>query len=92
MFDYKPTHVLIEQTKTKPNETLNLNLKKEVLTLFFDTPLKLEEGERLPRVTNLEVCNSVVDRTEQFHKFSASIPSFPVDPQTVAKKEKSFRH
>ena len=50
---------ITEQTKTKPQETLEFNLRKPVETCSFRIPLSLEDGEWLIRVTSLEVYNSI---------------------------------
>ena len=44
----KQTNTLIEQTKTKPQETLEYKLKKQVQTFSFNPPINLvEEGKCL---------------------------------------------
>ena len=60
----KHTDVLIQQTKTKPQETLEFKMNKQVQTFSFNPPINLvEEGKWLLGVTSLECTNSVFNIT-----------------------------
>ena len=49
----KHTDTLIEQTKTKPQETLEFKLNNQMQTFLFNPPINLsEESKRLLSVTN----------------------------------------
>ena len=53
----KHTDTLIEQTKTKPQETLEFKMSKQMQTFSFNPPINLvEEGKWLIAVSSLE-CN-----------------------------------
>ena len=66
----KHTDTLIEQTKTKPQETLELKLKKQMETFSFSTPLNLvEEGKSLLAATSFEATNSVFNITDENNSF-----------------------
>ena len=57
-----PTDTLIEQTKAKPQETLEFVMRKQMQTFSFNPPKKLvEEGEWLLGVTFFECTISVVN-------------------------------
>ena len=44
----KHTHTLIQQTKTRPQETLEFKMNKQMQTFSFNKPINLvEEGKRL---------------------------------------------
>ena len=72
----KHTDTLIEQTKTKPQETLDFKINKQMQTFSFNPPIKLvEEGKWLLRVSSLECTNSVFNITNENNSFSIIIPS-----------------
>ena len=72
----KHTDTLIEQTKIKPQETLDFKMKKQMQTFLFNPPIKLaEEGNCLLAVTSFEAANSVFNITKENNSFSISIPS-----------------
>ena len=49
----KHTDTLTEQTKTKPQETLELKMNKQMKTLSFSSPLNsIDEGEGILAVTS----------------------------------------
>ena len=51
----KHTDTLIEETKTKPQETLEFKMNKQMQTFSFNTPINLvEEGIWLLAVTFLK--------------------------------------
>ena len=56
----KLTDTLIEQTKLKPQETLEVKRNKQMQTFLFNLPIiQLEEGKRLLAVSFPEFTNSV---------------------------------
>ena len=70
----KHTDTLIKQTKSRPQETLEYRMNKQLET-FSSSPLinLSEEEKRLSVVTSSEATNSVLDRTEENNSFSISI-------------------
>jgi len=73
----KHTDTLIEQTKTKPQETLEFKMNKQMETFSFNPPINLlEEGKWLLPVTSFECTNSVFNITNDNNSFSISIPSY----------------
>ena len=68
----KHTDTLIEQTKTKPQETLELKMKKKKMQGFsFNPPVNLvEEGKWLLAVSSFECTNSVFNITGENNSFS----------------------
>ena len=70
----KHKDILIEQTKTRPQETLEFKMNKQMQTFSFKPPIKLvEEGKWLLGVTSLECENSVFIKTNEKNSFSISI-------------------
>ena len=56
----KHTDTLIENTKTKPQETLEFKMDKQMQTFSFNPPINLvEEGKWLLGVFSFEYTNSV---------------------------------
>ena len=56
----KHTDTLIEQTKTKPQETLEFKMNKQTQTFSFNPPINLvEEGKWLMAVSLFDCTNSV---------------------------------
>ena len=71
----KHTDTLIEQTKTKPQETLEFKMNKQKQTFSFNPPINLvEEGKWLLAVSSLECTNSVFNITKENNSFSIIIP------------------
>ena len=71
----KHTDTLIEQTKTKPQETLEFKMNKQMQTFSFNPPINLvEEGKWLLAVSSFECTNSVFNITNQNNSFSIIIP------------------
>ena len=71
----KHTDILIGQTKTKPQETLEFKMNKETENFPFNPPINLiEEGKGLLALTCFEVTNSVFDITNENNSFSIIIP------------------
>ena len=72
----KHTDTLIDQTKTKPQETLEFKMNKQTQTSSFNPPINLnEDGKWLLGVTSLECRNSVFNITNKNNSFSIIIPS-----------------
>ena len=71
----KHTDTLIEQTRTKPQETLEFKMTKQMQTFSFNPPIKLlEEGKWLLAVSSFECTNSVFNITNDNNSFSIIIP------------------
>ena len=71
----KHTDTLIEQTKTKPQETLEFKMKKQMQTFSFNPPINLlEEGKWLLAVSSFECTNSVFNISDENNSFSIIIP------------------
>ena len=71
----KHTDTLIEQTKTKPQETLEFKMNKQSQTFSFNPPINLiEEGKWLIAVSSSECTNSVFNITNENNSFSIIIP------------------
>ena len=72
----KHTDNLIEQTRTKPQETLEFKMNKQMQTFSFSPPINLvEEGKWLLGVSSFECTNSVFNITNENISFSVIIPS-----------------
>ena len=71
----KHTDTLIQQTKTKPQESLEPKKKKQMQTFWFNPPINLfEEGKWLLTVSSFECTNSVSNKTNENNSFSIIIP------------------
>ena len=71
----KHTDVLIQQTKTKPQETLEFKMNKQMQTFSFNPPINLvEEGKWFLAVSSFECTNSVFNITNENNSFSIIIP------------------
>ena len=71
----KHTDTLIEQTRTKPQETLEFKMDKQMQTFSFNPPINLvEEGKWLLAVSSFECTNSVFNITNENNSFSIIIP------------------
>ena len=71
----KHTSTLNEQTRTKPQETLDIKLNKQMQTFLFNPPISFsEEGKRVLAVNCFETINSVFNITDKKIIFSISIP------------------
>ena len=69
----KHTDTLIEQTKTKPQETPDFKMKKQMGTFSINPPINLvEEGKWLLGVTSFEAANSVFNISDENNNFSTS--------------------
>ena len=71
----KHTDTLIQQTKTRPQETLEFKINKQMQTFSFNPPINLiEEGKWLLGVSSFEFTNSVFNITNENNSFSIFIP------------------
>ena len=71
----KHTDTLIKKTKTKPQETLEFKMNKQMQTFSFHPPINLvEEGKWLLAVNSFECTNSVFNITNENNSFSIIIP------------------
>ena len=71
----KHTDTLNEQTKTRPQETLEFKMNKQRQTFSFNPPINLlEEGKWLLAVSLFECTNSVFNITNENNSFSIIIP------------------
>ena len=71
----KHTDTLIEQTKTKPQETREFKMNKQNQTFSFNPATNLvEEGEWLMAVSLFDCTNSVFNITNENNSFSIIIP------------------
>ena len=71
----KHTDTLIEQTKLKPQETLEFKMNKQMQTFSFNPPINLvEEGKWLLAVSSFECTNSVFNITNENNSFSIIVP------------------
>ena len=71
----KHTDKLIEQTKTKSQETLEFKMNKQMQTFSFNPPINLvQEGKWFLAVSSLECTNSVFNFTNENNSFSIIIP------------------
>ena len=69
------TDTLIEQTKTRPQETLEFKLNKQMQTFSFNPSINLVEQEKwLLAVSSLECTNSVFNITNATNSFSIILP------------------
>ena len=71
----KHADTLIKQTKTKPQETLEFKLNKQMQTFSFNPPTNLlEEGKWLLAVSSFECTNSVFNITNDNNSISTLLP------------------
>ena len=71
----KHKDTLIQQTKTKPQETLEFKMNKQMQTFSFNPPINLvEEGKWLMAVSSFDCTNSVFNITNKNNSFSIIIP------------------
>ena len=69
------TDTLIEQRKTKPHETLEFKMNKQMQNFSFSPPITLlEEDKWLLAVTSFECTNSVFNITDENNSLSITIP------------------
>ena len=88
----KHTDTLVEKTKTKPQETLELKMVRSKQTFSLNPPKKLvEEGKWLLGGTSFEVTSSVFTITNEKNSFSVTIPGHWIPEnaqQTIDKLKK----
>ena len=66
---------MIEQTKTKPLETLELELNKQIQSFSFNPPINsVEEGKLLLAVSSFKATNSVFNITDENNSISITTP------------------
>ena len=71
----KHTDTLIEQTRTKPQETFEFKMNKQTQTFSFNPSINLvEEDKWLLAVSSFECTNSVFNITDENNSFSIIIP------------------
>ena len=71
----KHTDTLIEQTKTKQQETLEIRTRKQMQNFSSNPPINLvEEGKWLMAVSFFDCTNSVFNITNENNSFSIIIP------------------
>ena len=71
----KHRDTLIEQTKTRPQETLEFKMNRQMQTFSFNPPINLvEEGKWLLGVSPFECTNSVFNITNENNSFSVTVP------------------
>ena len=71
----KHTDTLIENTKTRPQETLEFKMNKQKQIYSFNPSINLvEEGKWLIAVSSFECTNSVFNITNENNSFSIIIP------------------
>ena len=84
----KHTDTLIENTKTKPQETLAFKMNKQMQTFSFNPPINLvEEGKWPMTVSSLGCTNSVFNISNENNSFSIIIPGHyqnKSDEETIA--------
>ena len=67
--------MLIENTRTRPQETPEFKMNKQMQTFSFNPPINLsEEGKWLMAVTSFETKNSVFNITNENNSFSINKP------------------
>ena len=75
LLNKKHTDSLIQQTKTRPKETLEFKMNKQMQSFSFNPPINLfEEGIWLLGVSSFECTNSVFNITNENNSFSITIP------------------
>ena len=66
---------IFEQTKTKPQETLEFRKNRQMQTFSFNPPIIfVEKGKWFLGVTSFELTNSLSNITDENNSFSISAP------------------
>ena len=90
----KHTDTLIEQTRTKPQETLEFKMNKQTQTFSFSPQINLiEEDKWLLAVSSFECTNSVFNITNENNSFSIIVPGHyetESDQKTIDELNKLF--
>ena len=69
------TYTLFQQTKTRPQETLKIEMNRQMQTFLFNPPIDLlEECKWLLAVTSSGTTNSVFKTTDENNSFSITTP------------------
>ena len=68
------TGTSIEQTKSRPEETLEFMPDKQKGTFFSSPPIHLAEKKRLLALTSFEATNPVFNITDENNSFLINIP------------------
>ena len=71
----KHTDTLIQQTRTKPQETLEFKMNKQRQTFAFNPPISLIEDKWLLAVSSFECTKSIFNITVENNSFSIIIPA-----------------
>ena len=74
----KSNQEIVENTHSKPQETLEFKMNKQKESFSFDIPLDLPE-QWMMGVTSLEVYNTVYNITEQNNKFKILLRKDQID-------------
>ena len=75
LLNKRHTDTLIQQTNTKPEETLEFKTNKQMQTFSFNPPINLfEESKWLLAVSSFECTSSVLKITNENNSFSILIP------------------
>ena len=75
LLNKKHTDTLIENTRSRPQKTLEFQMNQQMQTFSFNPPINLvEEGKRLLGVSSSECTNSVFNITTENNSFSIIIP------------------
>ena len=91
----KSNQEIVENTHSKPQETLEFKMNKQKESFSFDIPLELPE-QWMMGVTSLEVYNTVYNITEKNNKLKTllndqQLESLNVDTQLVMNVEYLYR-
>ena len=91
----KSNQEIVENTHSKPQETLEFKMNKQKESFSFDIPLDLPE-QWMMRVTSLEVYNTVYNITEKNNKLKIlledeQLKSLNVDTQLVMNVEYLYK-
>ena len=78
----KPNLNIVENTLSKPQETLEFKMIKQKESFSFDIPLELPE-KRMMGVTSLEVYNTVYNITEKNNKLEIHFTRQPLKSLNV---------
>ena len=71
----KHTDSLLESTRTRPQETFEFKMNKQMQTFSFNPPIDLfEEDNWVLAVSSFECTNSVFNITNENNSFSIIIP------------------
>ena len=70
---------MVEQTKLKPPETLEIGMNKQMHTFSSNPPInQLDESQWLLAVSSFDCTNSLFDITDENNSFSITIPGHGV--------------